>query len=82
MKYTLNEQENIDHLERLVELTIVHWNRGNNIRAFDHVCRDILKESDLDRNDTIRRDHDGISHVDVLIEKMIAEIITEGEPNF
>jgi len=76
------DQENLDNLERLIELTIVHWREHKDTRPFTVICLDILKDFDLCSGDVLRRDHDGISHVDYLIEKMIAEIILENEPYF
>ena len=78
----MTDQENIDHLERLIELTIVFWKRDCYVKPFPTICKEILKESDLISTTIIRRDYDGCSQADYLVQKMIAEIILDKEPHF
>ena len=63
-----------------------HLNSGKFITAIERIKGDILREIrrelDIPSDAYVRRDHDGVSKLDYLIEKMMGEHLASGKIRF
>ena len=64
--------------EILVELHNAVRSSFDRKRSIDSIVKTVLKETRLEKHVEIRRDHDGVSSAEYLVEKMIGEMLIEG----